>query len=118
MSVSVSVDVADPLFVLGPSGDQRAHHNSHHDKQHHHNGEHGHGHGQHGMISKETLLEYYRDLTEQSAVQKRWMKDTIYKSAQLMHVQVRGCSILVYVLYVFVDTCGAADNEGSSNCCS
>jgi hypothetical protein len=47
------------------------------------------------MISKETLLEYYRDLTEQSAVQKRWMKDTIYKSAQLMHVQVGGSFFFV-----------------------
>lgn len=37
------------------------------------------------QISQE-LLNYYKDLQEENS--NKWMKDTIYKSAQLMHIQV------------------------------
>ena len=54
------------------------------------------------------LLSYYRNL--QSENSSKWMKDTRYKSAQLMHVQVHNSDLprirLCLLLFVVSPTVG------------
>ena len=56
-------------------------------------------------VSK-TLLDYYRerkDVVVPTAPRMRWMKDTIFKGAQLMHVQVRRRLIYMpYLIFIYI----------------